>query len=113
MNVARTVPTPGIPTSLVAGDFGGGSGTDIAMGWRQTDTNFAGGLLIYYTDILNLPFTGVDPSGGTITNFVPAVCANNFNFGVQPSMPPPPYLTDLACGMKSSPTTGALVVFIR
>jgi prepilin-type N-terminal cleavage/methylation domain-containing protein len=113
MNVARTVPTPGIPTALVAGDFGGGSGTDIAMGWRQTDTNFTGGLLIYYTDILNLPFNGVDPSGGTITNFVPAVCASNFNFGVQPSMPPPPYLTDLACGMKSSPTTGALVVFVR
>jgi len=107
------VPTPGIPTSLVAADFGGGSGTDLAMGWRDTDTGYGGGVLIYYTDLGTIPFVGVDPSAGAILNFVPAVVANNFNYGVQPVMPPPPYLTDLACGVKSGPSTGALVVFIR
>jgi len=109
----REVPTPGIPTALTAADLGGGSGSDIAMGWRATDTGYAGGVLIYYTDILNLPFAGVDPSAGTIRNFVPAEAAADFNYGVQPTTPSPPYLTDLAVGIKSSPTTGALVVFIR
>ena len=113
LNMVREVPTPGIPTSLVAADFGGGSGTDLAMGWRDTDTGYGGGVLIYYTDLGTIPFVGVDPSAGAILNFVPAVVANNFNYGVQPVMPPPPYLTDLACGVKSGPSTGALVVFIR
>jgi hypothetical protein len=112
-DMMREVPTPGIPTSLVAADLGGGTGSDIAMGWRQTTTSYAGGVLIYYTDLLTLPFTGVDPSAGSITNFVPAVCSDNFNFGVEPSMPSPPYLADLATGVKSGPSTGALVVFIR
>jgi prepilin-type N-terminal cleavage/methylation domain-containing protein len=113
LDMIREVPTPGIPTALSAADLGGGAGSDIAMGWRQTDTGYAGGVLIYYTDLLNLPFSGVDPSAGTIRNFIPALAADDFNYGVQPSTPSPPYLTDLACGVKSSPTTGALVVFIR
>jgi prepilin-type N-terminal cleavage/methylation domain-containing protein len=113
LDMVREVPTPGIPTSLVAADLGGGTGSDIAMGWRQTTTSYAGGILIYYTDLLMLPFTGVDPSAGSIANFVPAVCSDNFNFGVEPTMPSPPYLADLATGVKSGPSTGALVVFIR
>jgi SdrD B-like domain len=112
-DMIREVPTPGIPTSLVASDLGGGTGSDIAMGWRQTTTSYAGGVLIYYTDLLTLPFTGVDPSAGSIANFVPAVCSDNFNYGEKPSLPSPPYLMDLATGVKSGPTTGALVVFIR
>jgi len=48
-----------------------------------------------------------------VFNFVPALTVNNFNYGIYPSTPSPPYLTDLAAGVKASATTGALVVFIR
>jgi hypothetical protein len=44
---------------------------------------------------------------------VPALTFNNFNYGVNPSTPAPPYLMDVAAGIKVSATTGALVVFIR
>jgi hypothetical protein len=44
---------------------------------------------------------------------VPALTVNNFNFGVRPAVPLPPYLIDLAAGVKVSSTTGAVVVFIR
>ena len=39
--------------------------------------------------------------------------AGNFNYGVYPAAPFPPYLTDLAVGVKTSDVTGALVVIIR
>ena len=42
----------------------------------------------------------------------PAVTVNNFNYGVKPA-PPYPYQTDIAAGIKSSATTGALIVFVR
>jgi hypothetical protein len=44
---------------------------------------------------------------------VPALTTNNFNYGVNPSAPIPPYLSDVAAGIKTGPSTGALVVFIR
>jgi hypothetical protein len=46
-------------------------------------------------------------------NFVPALTEGNYNYGVKPALPAPPYLHDLAAGVKSSNTTGALVLFIR
>jgi prepilin-type N-terminal cleavage/methylation domain-containing protein len=109
----REVAAPGIVMSVVKGDLGGGARLDVAVGWRQDETSYVGGVLIYYMDAGTLPATGVDPSGGSVINMVPALTTSNFNFGLRPSVPPPPYLTDLAAGLKSSPTTGALVVFIR
>jgi prepilin-type N-terminal cleavage/methylation domain-containing protein len=109
----RAIDAPGIVSSLISADFGGGSGKDIAMGWRASDTGYGGGVLIYYTDLGTIPSVGVDPSAGSVTNYVPALTVNNFNYGTYPSTPSPPYLMDLAAGLKASATTGALVVFIR
>jgi hypothetical protein len=67
---------------------------------------------IYYLDGGNLPPLGMDPSAGALTNWVPAVNTNNFNYGTNPAASPP-YLTDLAVGAKVSATTGALIVFVR
>ena len=41
------------------------------------------------------------------------MCSSDLNYGLNTTTPPTPYLTDLAAGLKSSATTGALVVFIR
>jgi hypothetical protein len=55
----------------------------------------------------------VDPSAASVVNMVPALASANFNYGLNTTAPPSPYLTDLAAGVKASPTTGALVVFVR
>jgi prepilin-type N-terminal cleavage/methylation domain-containing protein len=111
--LVRKIDAPGIVTSLSAGDFGGLSGTDLAMGWRSSDTDYGGGVRIYYVEYGVFPSIGTDPSAGAVFNFVPALTVSNFNYGIYPNTPTPPFLTDLAAGVKASPTTGALVVFIR
>ena len=108
-----SITAPGIPLSLAAGDLGGSNGTDMVLGWRTNETSYNGGVTIYYLDSGNLTgAAAVDPSGGTVTNMAPAVTVNNFNYGVKPA-PPYPYQTDIAAGIKSSATTGALIVFVR
>ncbi len=102
----------GIVQSLVVADLGGSNRADVAVGSRATTTSYVGGIQIYYTDLFGLPIAGTDPSGGSVVNFVPAITTGNFNYGTNPSASPP-YLTDLATGVKVSATTGALVVFIR
>jgi prepilin-type N-terminal cleavage/methylation domain-containing protein len=109
----KHVPAPGIVTALTAGDFGGTSWSDLAMGWRQDENGYGGGVLIYALDVGTLTNNGSDPSAGAITNFVAALTKNNFNYGVHPVTPSPPYLTDFAAGVKTGATTGALIVFIR
>ena len=108
----RIQAAPGIVLSLKAQDLGGSSLRDLVVGWRATPTSFVGGVQIYFTDLLGLPIAGTDPSGGSILNMVPALTTGNFNFGANPPASPP-YLLDLAAGVKISATTGALVVFIR
>lgn len=108
----RTQAAQGIVLSLTAQDLGGSALKDLAVGWRATPTSFVGGVDIYFTDVLGLPVAGTDPSAGSIANMVPALTTGNFNFGTNPA-PSPPYLLDLAAGVKISSTTGALVVFIR
>jgi len=109
----RKVNAPGIVTALAPGDFGGLSRTDLAVGWRADASGYGGGVLIYYLDAGTLPPSGTDPSSGLITSFVPALTTSNFNYGVYPSVPAPPFLTDVAAGVKTGPTTGAVYVFIR
>lgn len=109
----QEVAAPGIVMSLTSADFGGLAGKDIAVGWRASESGYGGGLTIYYCDLGDLPPSGTDPSAGSISNMVPALTANDFNYGVKPSPPSPPFLIDLAAGTKTSATTGALVVFIR
>lgn len=109
----REVDAPGIVMSLSIADMGGGGASDLIVGWRATDTSYGGGVTVYYLDILNLPSMGVDPSNGSILNMVPASAVANFNYGLNTTTPPVPYLSDFAVGVKSSPTTGAVVVFIR
>jgi hypothetical protein len=110
----RTVAAPGLVMSLASADFGGlASRSDFAMGWRENTTSYVGGILVFPLDIGLLINNGIDPSAGSITNMVPALTVNNFNYGIKPVTPSPPYLSDLAAGIKVSATTGALVVFIR
>ena len=87
--------------------------TDLAVGYRTSTTGYGGGLVIYFMDLGNIPNNGVDPSGRTIVNMVPALASANFNYGLNTTTPPTPYLTDLAAGVKAGPDTGALVVFVR
>ena len=110
----RSYTAPGIPLSLVATDLGGVVGhDDLAMGWRENETSYVGGIRVLSLDLGRLPAVDTDPSAGSVSNMVPALTANNFNYGVQPATPLPPYLTDVAAGIKVTALTGALVVFIR
>jgi prepilin-type N-terminal cleavage/methylation domain-containing protein len=108
-----TLTVPWIPISLASGDLGGASNPDIVVGYRNNTTAYTGGVLIYYMEGGTPSSSPVDPSGGTVTDMVPAVNCNDFNYGVKPSLPTPPYQTDVAAGVKSGPSTGALVIFIR
>jgi len=47
-----------------------------------------------------------------VASMAPAITVANFNFGINPSGTAP-YLTDMAVGVKSGASTGALVLFIR
>ena len=105
---------PGLVTSLHTADLGGSSSIkDCIVGWRASDTVYTGGVSILYLDVLGLPSNGVDPSAGSIVSMVPAITSANFNYGLNTTTPPSPYLTDFAVGVKTSATTGQLVVFIR
>jgi FG-GAP repeat len=109
----REVDAMGIVQSLSATDLGGGSAPDLIVGWRATDTGYGGGVEVYYLDVMTLPTAGVDPSNGAILNMVPASAVANFNYGLNTTAPPTPYLSDFAVGVKASATTGAIVIFIR
>jgi prepilin-type N-terminal cleavage/methylation domain-containing protein len=110
----KIVQAPGLVLALDAADMGGDPTIkDLIVGWRSSSTGYGGGVAVYYLDVRGLPDTGSDPSGGTVVNFVPAVATANFNYGTYPSGAPTPYLTDLAVGVKSSATAGAIVIFIR
>lgn len=105
---------PGIVQSITAADLGGSvSRSDLAIGYRTSTTGYGGGVRVYYLDTGTLSGAGTDPSGGTVLNMIPALAWANFNYGLNTTAPPLPYLADLAAGMKSSATTGALIVFIR
>jgi prepilin-type N-terminal cleavage/methylation domain-containing protein len=112
-SLVRRVDAPGIVLSLIASDIGGASRNDLTVGYRLDQSSYGGGIRIYYTDTGTIPPVGTDPSNGSIVNMVPALNSNNFNYGTYPSTPAPPFLNDLAAGIKTSATTGALVVFIR
>jgi len=108
----RTVDAPGIVLAEAVGDFGGSAGGDLVVGYRGSTTDYSGGVSIYYLDTKNLPPNGTDPSAGAVANMAPAITVANFNFGINPSGTAP-YLTDMAVGVKSGASTGALVLFIR
>lgn len=110
----QSVQAPALVASLEAAEMGGNASIkDLVVGFRTTSTANTGGVRIYYLDGQALPDAGVDPSGGTITGWVPAIATGNFNYGVYPSTPAAPYLTDFATAVKTSSTGGQLVVFIR
>lgn len=110
----RTVDAPGIVMSLTATDMGATSSiTDLVVGWRTAEGSYGGGVSIYYLDVRTLPNNGVDPSNGAIVNMVPASTFANFNYGLNTTSPPSPYLNDLAVAVKSGAATGLLVIFIR
>jgi prepilin-type N-terminal cleavage/methylation domain-containing protein len=112
--LSNTVAAPGLVLSLTAADLGGSpSRKDIGMGWRTDPSSYGGGVRIYSLDGGSLPGTGTDPSAGFISNMAPCLTPNNFNYGTQPALPPTPWLTDLAAGIKSSASSGLLVIFVR
>ncbi len=109
----REVSAPGVVMSLATADFGGSVRGDLAVGYRASMSSYVGGVRIYFCDSGKIPALGGDPSGGSVINMVPAVTTGNYNYGVRPALPSPPYLTDLATGVKVTATTGALVVYVR
>jgi prepilin-type N-terminal cleavage/methylation domain-containing protein len=109
----REVNAPGIVMSLATADFGGSVRGDLAVGYQADASGYNGGLRIYFCDANKIPSSGNDPSAGSVTNMVPAVTINDFNYGIKPSIPSPPFLKDIAAGVKITASTGALVVFIR
>lgn len=109
----REVNAPGVVMSMAAADFGGSVRGDLAVGYRDNTGSYVGGVRVYFCDSGKIPATGNDPSGGSVAHMVPAVTIGNYNYGVRPVLPSPPYLTDLAAGVKITASTGALVVFIR
>lgn len=109
----ESMDAPGVPLSLVSGDFGGSNRSDIILGYRDNMSGYTGGLRVYYTDFSVLIPGGTDPSNGQITNMVPAITTANFNYGWQPSVTAGPYLLDFACAVKTGTTSGQLIVFIR
>ncbi len=113
-SLVKVVTPPGLVMSIATADMGGTTGVnDLIVGWRATTSGYGGGVLIYYLDVHGIPDNGVDPSGGSIVNMVPAIANANFNYGSYPTGAATPYLTDLAVGVKASATTGSLVIFIR
>ncbi len=110
---AREVNAPGVVLSLAAADFGGLAGRDLAVGYRDNMGTYVGGVRVYFCDAGKIPATGTDPSGGSVTNMVPALTSGNYNYGIKPALPSPPFLTDLATGVKITASTGALVVYVR
>lgn len=109
----RTVNAPGIVLSLATADLGGLTRGDLVVGYRADQSTYVGGVQVFFCDANKIPNGGTDPSGGSVVNMVPALTPNNFNYGVKPSLPSPPYLQDFAAGVKITAGTGALVVFIR
>jgi hypothetical protein len=104
---------PGPVQSLGVGDFGGDpSHEDVALGWRADVGSYSGGLRIFYTDTGNVPDDGVDPLPSDIVNWVAAITVNNFNWGLYPAWSGTP-LMDLAVGVKSSATEGAIWILVR
>src|SRR5262249_54092341 len=103
----RTVRAPGPVQCIAAADFGGPPRHDIAVGWRTDTGSYSGGVVIYFTDLGTLPMSGVDPSAGLITNWCAALTANNFNYGLYPTWSGAQPM-DLAAGVKSSASAGAL-----
>ncbi len=110
----KVVNAPGIVLSMAAADMGGAvSVKDLIVGWRGSTSDYSGGVTVYYLDSGVMPDTGVDPSGGAVTNMVPAIATANFNWWAYPSGAPTPALTDLAIGVKQNSSAGQLWVFIR
>ncbi|HKQ58552.1 MAG TPA: FG-GAP-like repeat-containing protein [Candidatus Eisenbacteria bacterium] len=108
----REVNAPGIVISLATADFGGSVRGDLAVGFRADLSSYVGGVRVYFCDTNRIPSTGSDPSAGSVTNMVPAITTNNFNYGTNP-VASGTQLKDLATGVKITSTTGALVVYIR
>ena len=111
-SIIRAIDAGGIVQSMSSGDYGGATRGDVAVGTRSSTSGYSGGVRIYYLDT-GVIGGGSDPSAGSVVNMVPALASANFNFGLNTTPSPTPYQTDLAAGVKTSATTGALVVFIR
>jgi prepilin-type N-terminal cleavage/methylation domain-containing protein len=110
----KVVAAPGIVTSLGTAPMGGGYSTnDLIVGYRGSTSDYSGGVRIYYLGVGGIPDTGVDPSGGTLVNMVPALTTANFNYWTYGGGAPTPYLQDLAAGVKIDASNGKLYVFIR
>jgi prepilin-type N-terminal cleavage/methylation domain-containing protein len=112
-DIDHQVNAPGIVQALATADFGGSTRGDLAVGYRADASTYVGGVRIYFLDSGKIPTNGTDPSAGAVANMVPALTTANFNYGVKPSVPSPPFLIDLAAGVKITASTGALVVYIR
>jgi hypothetical protein len=104
---------PGAVTAVAVGDVGGSSLPDVVVGYCSSTVSNLGGARIFYDVAGQLDTNGIDPTSGSLTRWVTAVCLANFNYGTSPSTPAAPYLTDIAIGWKQSTTAGGVTIVVR
>jgi hypothetical protein len=110
---AQAFSAPGAVTALAIGNLGGTSALDIAVGYGSSTLSYLGGARVYTNVAGLLDTNGIDPTNGTLTRWVTAVCLGNLNYGTSPSTPAAPYLTDIVIGWKQSTTAGGVTVLVR
>ena len=91
---------------------GGNSKSDIVFGFRDNETAYTGGVRILYLDLNALPPGAADPAGSTQDYMAPSIAIANLNYRIN-NTTAGPYYPDLAVALKTSATTGTLLVFIR
>jgi hypothetical protein len=110
---AQSFKAPGVVTALAIGDVGGSSLPDVVVGYGSSTVSNLGGARIFYDVAGTLDTNGIDPTSGSLTRWVTAICLANFNYGTSPSAPAAPYLTDIAIGWKQSTTAGGVTIVVR
>lgn len=109
--VSRTA--TGIVTALGVADYGGDGIDDLVVGWRGSDTNFVGGVELWFTSVKTLPSSGSDAASGNVTNWVTSIAIGNINYGLWPATPGSNPLVDIVGTTRTSATKGQFFTLIR
>ena len=103
----------GIVTALGVADYGGDGIDDLVLGWRDSDTNYVGGVELWFTSSKTLPTSGSEATGGKITNWVTSIAIGNINYGLWPATPGSNPLVDIVGTTRTSATKGQFFTLIR
>ena len=109
--VSRTA--PGIVTALGVADYGGDGIDDLVVGWRASDTNYVGGVELWFSAARTIAISGSDATSGKVSNWVTALAIGNINYGLWPATPGTNPLVDIVGTTRTSATKGQLFTLIR